>query len=386
MNASLKSAVEKDYSQMLFEENFSKVLLDLKDYAIAVIDTLGTVMSWNVGAEHIYGFSAAEVLSKHFSNIYDEQELQNIQPWIDLQVVQENGRYEREGWEYKKGGARFYTNTIVTALYDRNKSVKGFAKVTRDITIQKNLQDENKVLAEQLEEKVQQRTSELAVVVSELEAFSYSVSHDLRAPLRAVSGYSMMLKEDYELQLDAEANRIINVIVDNTKMMSQLIDDLLTFSKMARLEAVNANIDMTDLAERCVADFLKQEKSTDFTITILPMSECKGDANMLKQVWFNLISNAFKYSAKKANPRIEVGSKDDDSYNIYYVRDNGAGFDMKYYNKLFCVFQRLHRNDEFEGTGLGLALIKRIVSKHRGDVWAEAAINVGATFYFSVLK
>jgi light-regulated signal transduction histidine kinase (bacteriophytochrome) len=219
-----------------------------------------------------------------------------------------------------------------------------------------------------------------------LEAFSYSVSHDLRGPLRAISGYSTILKEDYETKLDVEANRIIDVILNNAKLMSSLIDDLLSFSKMARLEVVNEAIDMKGLAEKCMAEFLQTEEQIKYSVSILCMPTCEGDSKMLKQVWYNLISNAIKYSSKKPNAQIEAGAIDNDEAYIYYVRDNGAGFDMKYAKKLFGVFQRLHRQEEFEGTGLGLALAKRIVSKHGGEIWAESTLNEGATFYFSIPK
>ena len=228
--------------------------------------------------------------------------------------------------------------------------------------------------------------NQLKVVNKELEAFSYSVSHDLRAPLRAISGFSAMLKEDYKIKIDAEGNRIIDVIIAKTKMMGQLIDDLLKFSKMARAEVVSDSIDMKKLAETCIEDLLQNEKKTEIYFNISPMPYCSGDTSMLKQVWFNLISNALKYSSKKSLQRIEAGAVNNDKCTIYYVKDNGTGFDMKFYQKLFGVFQRLHRKDEFEGTGVGLALAKRIISKHGGEIWAESILNEGATFYFSIPK
>ncbi|HEX8277388.1 MAG TPA: ATP-binding protein, partial [Segetibacter sp.] len=168
--------------------------------------------------------------------------------------------------------------------------------------------------------------------------------------------------------------------------MSELIDDLLTFSKMSRLEVVTGAVNMKELVEKCIHELLQIEKRKDYRITIQDLPNCKGDAKMLKQVLFNLLSNALKYTSKQSKPQIEVGAIDDLTSNIYYVKDNGTGFDMKYSNKLFGVFQRLHRHDEFEGTGLGLALAKRIVTKHGGEIWGEAALNKGATFYFAIPK
>lgn len=363
-----------------------RLLLEFKDYAIIRVDASGNVISWNLGAVEIYGFEADEVVGDNISKLYTDKEIRDGQPLLHLKKAIEHGRYEHECWRHKKNGAAFYANIIITVLYNEDKSIKGFAQVTRDITLQKRLQEENTVLTALLEEKVRQRTRELEIVNRELEAFSYSVSHDLRAPLRAISGYSIMLKEDYQSKLDAKGNRIIDVVVDNAKMMGQLIDDLLTFSKMSRLEVITVAIDMRQVAVKCVNEIFQTDKRKDYEIVIHPLPQCEGDATMLKQVWTNIIGNAVKYSSKKADPKIEIGSIKNDHSHIYFVKDNGTGFDMKYANKLFGVFQRLHRQDEFEGTGLGLGLAKRIITKHGGEIWAEAIIDKGATFYFSLPK
>jgi PAS domain S-box-containing protein len=360
-------------------------LLEVEDYLFVRINAAGIILSCNTGARHIYGYSTDELLGKPISEFYSDEEKKNGHPWINMKGAKENGKYESEAWKCKKDGERFYANTVYKAIYNEDRSVTGYTKFTRDITAQKVLEEENKALTMLLEDKVQQRTRELEIVNKELEAFSYSVSHDLRAPLRAISGYSTMLKEDYEEKLDSEGNRIIDVIVSNTKMMSQLIDDLLAFSKMARLELVNEAVDMKTIAEKTLAEILQAEVIQP-TVIINDMPPCKGDTSMLKQVWYNLMANAIKYSAKKESPVIEAGKVDDPESNVYYVKDNGAGFDMKYYDKLFGVFQRLHGSDEFEGTGLGLALAKRIISKHEGEIWGEASLNKGATFYFSIPK
>ena len=237
-----------------------------------------------------------------------------------------------------------------------------------------------------LEIKVKERTAQLEAVNKELEAFSYSVSHDLRAPLRAVNGYSVMLKEDYEPKLDAEAGRIINLIISNAKMMGQLIDDLINFSRLGRKEATHHTVDMKILAENSLKELLQNEEENKCRIQVDALPLCHGDQSMLKQVWVNLLSNAIKYSSKKSESRIEIGAKENNGMQIYYVRDNGVGFDMQYAHKLFGVFQRLHNHSDFEGTGVGLALVKRIINKHNGEVWAEASPGNGAAFYFSIPK
>lgn len=235
-----------------------------------------------------------------------------------------------------------------------------------------------------LENKVLARTQELEIVNKELEAFSYSVSHDLRAPLRAISGYTMMLKEDYEGSFDDEARRITGNIISNVKMMGQLIDDLIAFSRLGKREVTQRTADMTALVKYCIAQLSPQWGEKKFNTAITPLPPCLGDEDLLKQVWMNLLSNAFKYSSKQTEPLIEVGFIRDGAETVYFVKDNGAGFDMKYADKLFKVFQRLHTQDEFEGTGVGLALVRRIIDKHKGRIWAESRAGEGATFYFSL--
>ena len=237
---------------------------------------------------------------------------------------------------------------------------------------------------ENLEDTVRRRTEELEAVNKELEAFSYSVSHDLRAPLRAVSGYTMMLKEDYEHSFDDEAKRITGNIVSNVKMMGRLIDDLIGFSRLGKRDVRKQVTDMEDLVEVCVAELLPAWPEVSFQMDIGPLPACMGDSDLLKQVWLNLISNSMKYSARQAEPRIEVGAKSEAGGTVYFVRDNGAGFDMRYADKLFKVFQRLHSQEEFEGTGVGLALVKRIIDKHKGEIWAESSPGKGAVFYFRI--
>jgi signal transduction histidine kinase len=239
-------------------------------------------------------------------------------------------------------------------------------------TAQTRLLDRVKAHAAELDMRVRERTAEL-------ESFSYSVSHDLRAPLRAIDGYARMLEEDYAGRLDAEAQRLLGVVRTNARRMGQLIDDLLAFSRLGRQPISSAALDMTRLA-RDTADELRGERE----VHCAPLPPAQGDGALLKQVWLNLIGNALKYSAKKPGARVEIGGRAEGRENVYWVRDEGAGFDMRYADKLFGVFQRLHRAEEFEGTGVGLAIVQRIVTRHAGRVWAEARPGEGACFYFSL--
>lgn len=224
---------------------------------------------------------------------------------------------------------------------------------------------------------------QLRATNKELEAFSYSVSHDLRAPLRAIQGYTQMLNEDYGTLLDDEGKRIIDVVKSNTTRMGKLIDSLLAFSHLGRKEIQKTNIDMNGLT-RNVFDEIERSARHNANITIADLHNAKGDYNLVHQVMLNLVSNALKYSSKKEQPVIEISSEKKDNQVIFSVKDNGAGFDMQFANKLFGVFQRLHTDNEFEGTGIGLAIINRIVAKHGGQVWAEGKVDEGAAFYFTL--
>ena len=235
-----------------------------------------------------------------------------------------------------------------------------------------------------LNKNLAERSFEVEAANKELEAFSYSVSHDLRAPLRAVDGFSRILLEEHASQLSEEAQGFLSRVRDNAVNMGQLIDDLLAFSRLSRQPLKRQNVVTADLA-RQVLDELKQEQNgrrVDASVSDLP--QCNGDPKLLKQVFVNLLSNAFKYTRKREVAHIEVGCEKINGETVYFVKDNGAGFNMKYANKLFGVFQRLHRSEEYEGTGVGLAIVQRVVHRHGGRIWAEAVIDKGASFYFTL--
>ena len=218
----------------------------------------------------------------------------------------------------------------------------------------------------------------------ELEAFSYSVAHDLRAPLRSVNGYAQILKEDYETMLDAEGQQIIEVIRTSAKKMGVLIDDLLAFSRLGRKEIQKTKIDLDQLVREVIAEINKSMPHRAQIKVAGRLGQVAGDYGLLQQVMFNLVSNAVKYSSKKEQPLVQITSEEKDNETIVSVKDNGAGFDMKYYDKLFGIFQRLHTQHEFDGTGVGLAIIQRIINKHGGKVWAKAKLNEGAVFSFKL--
>jgi light-regulated signal transduction histidine kinase (bacteriophytochrome) len=260
------------------------------------------------------------------------------------------------------------------------------AEIGRRSDDQRRAEEELRQLNAELEQRVAARTEELEASNKELESFSYSVSHDLRAPVRAVAGYSRMMWEDHADQLDDEAKRKIGVIESEALRMGELIDDLLTFSRLGRQAIERVDVDMGALASNIFERLRAQCNDSKSELRLGTLPRTNADRALIEQVWINLLSNATKFSAKRDKPLIEVGAISDENEHTYYVRDNGAGFDPRYQSKLFGVFQRLHEAAEFAGTGVGLALVSRVINRHGGRVWADGKPDEGATFYFTLPK
>jgi PAS domain S-box-containing protein len=332
----------------------------------------------------ITGYSAEEMLRMKIPDITHPDDLQR--DWEEFQRVVrgEAPNYRLEKRYIHKNGSIVWVNINMTVIRDSAGQPMRSIATIEDINERKRAEEEIRRLNEELEQRVRRRTAQLETANKELEAFSYSVSHDLRAPLRAIDSFAEILVSEHGTKLDEEGQRICSIIIRNSKKMGQLIDELLALSRLGRSAMVFSEVDMKSLV-----DSIYQELTTpatrqkiDFRIGDLP--NAYADLTLIGQVWTNLISNALKFTARRERTVISVAYSEEDDHVIYSVGDNGAGFDMKYAGKLFGVFQRLHSQKEFEGTGVGLAIVQRVIHRHGGEVWAKGEPHKGATFFFSL--
>jgi PAS domain S-box-containing protein len=372
-------------------ESFLNSVIDQSPYPMWISDEKGTLIRLNQACRDLLHISDVEVVGKYnilADSIVEEQGLLPL-----IRHVFEQGETVRFEITYDssklenlqlKHHASVTLDVTVFPIHDARGRVSNAVIQHMDITQRK--QDEEKIrsLNANLEQRVAERTTQLEAANKELEAFSYSVSHDLRAPLRALDGYSRILLEDYGPILDDEGKRVCSTISTNARIMGKLIEDLLAFSRIGRTGMKPSPVDMAALVQSIFSELTSFEDRTRFDFNIGPLPKAQGDPAMIRLVWTNLLSNAVKFSSKKELSVIKVDSEVRSGEVIYSIRDNGAGFDMRYADKLFGAFQRLHSSKEFEGTGVGLAIVQRIVQRHGGRVWAEGEPGKGAVFYFTI--
>jgi PAS domain S-box-containing protein len=361
-------------------------LLNLTHDTIFVRDMSDLITYWNRGAEEFYGWTAEQVVGK----VTTHQLLQTVFPapleQINAKLLR-TGRWEGELVHTKRDG----TQVVVASRWSMEQDEQGRPLATletnNDISERKRAEEEIRKLNAELEQRVIERTAELKAINKELQAFTYSVSHDLRAPLRHMAGYAELLQKNASTILDEKGRRYMMMILESAKRMGDLIDDLLAFSRIGRAETRKTMVSLEQLVKEALSEVQQETDGRNMGWRIGALPNLYGDRSMLRLALVNLVSNAVKFTRKRPQPEIEIGCVDGKEDEIVvFIRDNGVGFEMKYVNKLFGVFQRLHRAEEFEGTGIGLATVQRIIHRHGGRVWAEGLVDRGATFYFSVPK
>ncbi len=358
--------------------------------SIVITDTAGSIEYVNPAFCRLTGYTPEEVRGKNPRLLQSGRT--PVQTYKELwNTVLSGSIWEGMFINRKKNGEIYYEQVTISPVFNEKGVITRLLWIKKDITEQKKTEEELDAYRRSLETMVNERTEKLEITNKkleysnrELESFSYSVSHDLRSPLRAIKGFTEMLTEGYADRLDEEGKRLVNVIQVNTRKMGQLIEDLLKFSRLGRAAMKFTNVNMRVMASAVFYELTagKEHRSIEFTCENLP--EAWGDREFLHQVWMNLLSNAIKFTSHRKQPRISVSSTAKDGSVVYCVKDNGAGFDMKYKDKLFTVFQRLHREKEFPGTGVGLALVQRIIARHDGKIWGEGEPDKGASFYFSL--
>ncbi len=364
----------------------SQAILNSALDAVVTIDERGCIVEFNPAAEKIFGHRREDVLGKNMGELIVPPELrarhqQAVESCAQTGNAHILGRLI-ELPALRADGSRFPAELTINRVEHGPRPL--FTGFIRDITSRQAAEQEIRQLNATLEKRVAERTHELEVTNKELESFCYSVSHDLRAPLRAIDGFSQALEEDYAAMLDASGKSYLDRVRKATKRMGLLIDDLLELSRIARAEVKLQNVDLTQLAQLVIEELEHGQPDRQVEWVVTPDLRAHGDARLLRVALDNLLGNAWKFTRNQPAARIEFGVTNQAEKTVYFVRDNGAGFDMNYAGKLFGVFQRLHSATEYEGTGVGLANVQRVIHRHGGHVWAEAKTNEGATFFFTL--
>lgn len=379
---------EKEAQRM---QAYLAAIIHSSDDAIIGKTLQGIVTSWNTGAEQLFGYRADEIIGHSVlwlipRDRHDEEE------YILGQIAKGERVTHYKTVRRRKDGTNFHISLTISPVIDTHGRIVGVSTIGRDITEQKLAEESLRLRDQSLietNEVLRKQAAALAEANKELESFSYSVSHDLRAPLRSIDGFARMLVEDFGPKLEPEASRCLAVIQRGAHRMGELIDDLLEFSRLSRSGMELRSVDPANVIQEVWLELRRHDEDRKVELIVEDLPRCRADRRLLKQVWVNLLSNALKYTGPRQEGRIEIGwyeAAAQPERPVYWIRDNGVGFDQRYVHKLFGVFQRLHRNDEFEGTGVGLAIVHRIVSRHGGRVWAEGCLNHGATFYLTLEK
>jgi PAS domain S-box-containing protein len=361
---------------------FLSAIVQSSDDAIIGKDLTGKVVSWNAGAERIFGYTAAEMVGSSIERLVAQD-----RPDEERLILENARRGETRLYEtirIRKDGSPVDLSLSVSPIRDAPGAIVGVSSIARDITERKRAEEQILRLNADLEHRVQLRTAELTAANQELEAFTYSVAHDLRAPLRHIDAFTRILQEDFAGSFPPEAAQLLETIRRGSENMSRLVNDLLNLAHVGRQEMKRERTSLKHLTTEVITELKRETEGREIEWRVAELPTVEGDPGLLKQVFANLLSNAAKYTRPRQHAIIEIGLRVMNDEQVIYVRDNGVGFNMKYADKLFGVFQRLHRAEEFEGTGVGLAIVERVIKRHGGHIWAEAELDKGATFYFSL--
>ncbi len=374
----LRDIAERKHAEEALNEHAR--IVDLAP--VMIRDLNGRISFWNTGVERMFGWTREEAIGEISHSLLHTEFPRPLEE-IKARLFAHN-HWEGELLQTTKDGEHLCIASQWALHRDEQGKPKAILVMNNDITERKQAEREIRRLNEELEERVSDRTAQLQAANKELEAFSYSVSHDLRAPLRHIDGFSQALLEDYANKLDQDGKNYLHEVRNASQEMAKLIDDLLQLARVTRGEMHSEEVNLTELARAVIADLQKREAGRKSFVNIDDALSTRGDKRLLRIVLTNLLGNAWKFTSKQERPQITFGSEQKNGEVLYFVRDNGAGFEMAYVNKLFGAFQRLHTANEFEGTGIGLATVQRIINRHGGRVWAEGTINKGATFYFAL--
>lgn len=370
------------------EENNQLILDSLIDQAIFLLDSGGYVLSWNAGAEKIKGYLQSEVIGKSFSMFYPVDDVKNGKPVRDLRIAETEGRFEEEANHFRKDGSKFWASVSIFAIRDENAHTKAFVRVVRDIS---RARDDALALTkarELLEARVNERTKDLLRSNTELEQFAYIASHDLQTPLRHISSYVQLLTSKIRKTtvLDERTEKWVEYILSGTKQMKSLILDLLTYSRIGRVDIKVEEIDVLKLLAHVADEVREPIRVTQAKIVYDELPMIVGIRSQIEQLFQNLIENALKFKKSEIDPLVTIKCQDHGEFWMFSVSDNGIGIDSKYFERIFLMFHRLHSTDEYAGTGIGLAICKKIVEFHGGKIWVESTLGEGTVFSFILPK
>ena len=357
------------------ELQYRRLIEGVTDYAIYSLDPHGRVTSWNSGAKRLKGYEAEEIIGQNFSKFYTPEDVAANLPDRILETAAREGHYEAEGWRVRKDGGRFWSSVVVTSIRDEAGTLVGFSKITRDVTDRKNLLDQLQQHSRELELRIKEREQTNA----DLEAFSYSVSHDLRAPLRAIEGFTDIILQDFGVELPSEVKESLQQIIAATSRMNELVQDLLNYSRLSRIELKLESVNVKS-AIRDACNELDRDVRSRVSVSVEPNLMVRAQSAILRQVLSNLLNNAVKFTKPGMPPSVEVAAYRQRDYIQIDISDQGIGIALQHQERVFQVFERLHNAEEYPGTGIGLAIVKRGITRMRGIVSLRSELGKGSTF------